>query len=193
MRHALLMMTALLALAACKPGPTMDDERYKPGIYNVTQAEFKTSNPNLATQEGFLNAQRIVPDMITELLPEVPEAPNVTMVIDVTRAGRNERTYATTTVDKNGKVQDSADLHVSVYYELDTMVTLFDNSTGKQIAHAYVGHSVQLSNYTQSSSFTETLLSGLFSGGESKVDFPAFYRDYARQLVLKLYPQLKKK
>lgn len=181
-------VAVLLAVTACEPGPIMDDKRYKPGMYNITQAEFTGDT----TSEDFRTAQAMVPDMLNELLPEEPDLPPVKLVIEVTDVGLKKSKFSDYYVDTDGKEHGSKDEYVTISYVFNTRTTLHEVATGRQIAHRTVNHDIELRHYTESSSFLQTGLSKLFSGSEEVDDLPGFYRDYSIKLVHELYPQLRK-
>lgn len=190
MRPSFVFLAALLTLAACRdPGPTMLDPRFHAGGYNVKEIEFVAATPEIAASTYFPDANRLVPPMLVELLPRVPEYPPVSLRIEVTQAERKEREYSSYYIDKDGKEQGSKDVETTVSYDFNTKITLLEMGTDHAIGTTYVGHSVELDRYTRGSSLRENLFSSLLEGREDKVDPASFYLAYTKELIEELYPE----
>lgn len=193
--HALLasplLLVGLLMLTACTSGPRMVDERYQPGIYNVTEISFTSSDPKVIANTDFQQAEAIIPTMLQKTLPDYPLYPPVTLLIDVRRAGEQEHEYPQYTYDEKGQQHKTSDVEKVTEYELDTSVQLLAADTQAPVATANVSHSVETYRVVETSSFRETLLNNLLSSPQKTVALPEFYLAYTQKVLQRLYPKRK--
>lgn len=186
-----LWMVGLLVLTGCTSGPRMVDERYQPGIFNVTEIAFTSTDPKVMQDPDFQQAEVIIPKMLQKTLPDYPLYPPVTLLIDVRHAGEVTHEYPQYTYDENGQQHETRDVEKVTKYELDSSVQLLAADTQAPLATANVSHSVETDRVVETSSFRETLFNNLLSGPKKTVDLPEFYLAYTQKVLQRLYPKRK--
>lgn len=169
----------------------MVDKSYAVGRYNVTEIQFQTDDASRAQSKEFLQAYAIIPEMLQHTLPDYPNYPPVTLVVNVDQVGEHTRESVNYEYDENGKRRDTKDVTKVTSYNLDTHLWLLTPDGKRSIATALVSHSVETDRTVETSSLRENLVHALLSGPAKTVALPEFYLAYVQKVLRRLYPERK--